>query len=190
MFKQFFQSNSVDTEPQPEDGDSFADVYEKATIKPPTRSYGILRVAAMVGSPPLAGKSPDQKRNSILMALEAAGAEIDYLLEDAVFRQRALNDREEVLQQRLRDFETAKASEVRGVQAELERLTAQHVELIQVNRDEVAREQGLFRAWQRRKQHESQRIAGAAVYCVPKNNQSVGDGLSVLLERTAASSWR
>jgi len=170
--------------------DSFESIYQNAAVKPPTLAYGILKVAEMVGSPHLAGMSAEPKRNSILMALEAAGAEIDFLLEDAVFRQRALNDHEEALLQKQREFEAAKSAEARKVQAELERLTAQYMERIQANLDEVAREQDNLRGWQRRKQQESQRIAEAAMYCVPNGSQAANGAFPTLLERGAAASWR
>jgi len=171
--------------------DSFEAVYQNAAVKPPSLRYGILKVAEMVGSPHLAGMSAEPKRNSILMALEAAGAEIDFLLEDAVFRQRALNDHDDALQKKLREFEAAKSGEVRKIQAELELVTAQYMERIQTNLDEVAREQDTLRVWQRRKQQECQRIAEAAMLCVPNGGQTSIGALPALLERgAAAASWR
>jgi hypothetical protein len=171
--------------------DSFEAVYQNAAVKPPTLRYGILKVAEMAGSPHLAGMSAEPKRNSILMALEAAGAEIDFLLEDAVFRQRALNDHDEALQKKLREFELFKSGEAQRIQAELEHVTAQYMERIQANLDEVAREQDSLRVWQKRKQQECQRIAEAALLCVPSNGQSAIGALPALLERGAtAASWR
>ena len=218
MFKRFFQSYNSESEQQPRDlngngashsagatlaveqrdiapapvaaaSDSFDYVYQNAAIKPPKLSYGILKVAEMINSPHLAGMSAELKRNSILMALDAAGAEIDFLLEDAVFRQRALNDYEDALQNQLREFEAVKSDEAGKVQAELERLNAQYVARIQANLGEVAREQDNLRGWQRRKHQESQRIAEAAMYCVP-NNRVSGEAFPTLLERGAAASWR
>jgi hypothetical protein len=218
MFKRFLQSFNTENEPREESAngashpveqpertpapavaaaspigpfDSFESVYQNAAIKPPTLSYGILKVAEMVSSPHLAGMSVEPKRNSILMALEAAGAEIDFLLEDAVFRQRALNDHEEALQKQLREFEARKSEDVRKIQAELENVTAQYMARIHANLDEVAREQDSLRGWQRRKQQECQRIADAAMLCVPNGSQTAISALPTLLERGAATgSWR
>ncbi len=169
--------------------DSFDHVYENAAVKPPSLSYGILKVAEMASSPRLAGMALDLKRSSIMMALDAAGAQIDRLLEDAVFRQRALNDRDEALQKSLREFEAAKSDEVAKIQTDLDAVTAQHMARVQAILDEVARQQDVLRGWQKRKHQECQRIADAAMYCVP-NGQPVNETYSNLLERGASSSRR
>jgi len=183
--------------------DSFDEVYEHATVKPPSQSFGILKVAEMAASPYLAGMTAESKRNSILMALEAAGADVGYLLEDAVFRQRALDEREDLIQKRLSEFEAAKSNEIAAVQEELARITAQSMTRIQNNREEIAREHERLRLWQLRKQQESQRIADTAMFFAPKTGQSpapsaplnppatmVHDGFAALLDRGAAASRR
>ena len=160
---------------------SFEQIYQSAAVKPPRISYGILKVAAMAGSSYLTGLSADAKRCSLLMALEAAGVEVEDLLQDAVVRQKALNDYEETQQQRLREFEAIKLEENSKIQAELDRLSSQFLSRIQTNLDEVAREQDKFRAWQRGKQQEAQRITEAATLCVPQGSAS--SGLAEVLER-------
>jgi len=167
--------------------EAFDEIYQNAAVKPPRLAYGILKVADMLSSPHLAGMSNEAKRSSILMALEAAGAEVDYLLEDAVFRQRALNDHEDAQLKALKDFEASKAAEIARIQAELDRLTAQFMASIQVNLDSVASEQDKLRAWQKRKQQESQRITDAAKLCVPAGTVTHHDGLSIVLERAATA---
>jgi Skp family chaperone for outer membrane proteins len=162
---------------------SFEQVYQNAAVKPPRLPYGILKVSAMVNSSHLSGMSPEAKRCALLMALEATGAEIEDLLQDAVVRQRALSDHEEALQDKLQKFETAKAEENRQIQAELDRLTKQYMSRIQGNLDQVAREQDEFRDWQQRKQSESERITEAATFCVPQGSATGNAGLTAVLER-------
>jgi hypothetical protein len=161
----------------------FEQVYQTAAVKPPRLPYGILKVADMMNSAHLSGMSAEAKRCSLLMALEAAGAEIEDLLQDAVVRQRALNDYEESQKNRLKNFEQAKAEDNNKIQTELDRLTSQYMARIQANLDEVAKEQDAFRAWQRAKQVESQRITDAAAYCVPQSNASGVATLTAVLER-------
>ena len=96
-------------------------------------------------------------------------------------RQRSLNEHEETLKNTLKSFEKTKIDENRRIQAELDRITAQHMSRIQDNLDQVARQQDLFRAWQARKDQESRRISEAAAICVPKNAEAAGEGLSMLL---------
>ena len=162
---------------------SFEQVYQTAAVKPPRLPYGILKVSDMVNSTHLAGMSPEAKRCALLMALEAAGAEIEDLLQDAVVRQRALDNYEEAMQDKLQKFEHAKTEENRHVQAELERLTKQYMSRIQANLDEVAHEQDEFRAWQQRKQREAERITEAATFCVPQGNVNSSPSLTAVLER-------
>ncbi len=160
---------------------SFEQIYHNAAVKPPRLPYGILKVASMANSSHLAGLSADAKRCSLLMALEAAGVEVEDLLQDAVVRQRALNDYEEAQQQKIKEFEAAKLEENSKIQAEMDRLTSQFRSRIQANLEEVAREQDKFRAWQRGKQQEAQRITEAATFCVPQGSAS--NGLAEVLER-------
>jgi hypothetical protein len=58
---------------------------------------------------------------------------------------------------------------------------------IQANSDQVAQEQDNLRAWQKRKQQESQRITDAATFCVPQGKGSNGNAnsLTAVLERVA-----
>ena len=161
----------------------FEQIYQTAAVKPPRLSYGILKVAEMMNSSHLAGMSPDARRCSLLMALEAAGAEVEDLLQDAVVRQRALNDYEDVQRNKLQSFEQSKLDDNKKVQLELDRLTAQYMGRIQSNLDEVAREQDNFRAWQKAKQQESQHITEAAAYCVPQGSAASVSSLTAVLER-------
>jgi hypothetical protein len=163
--------------------DSFEEVYATAGVKAPAKSYTILKVAEMLNNRHLAEMTPDAKRNSLMMALEAAGAEIGDLLQDAVARNRALDEYEERRQEQIKTFEAAKAEENNKLHAEMERLTSQYMSRIQANSDQVAHEQDEFRDWQKRKLQESQRITEAATLCVPQGNSSGANSLTAVLER-------
>ena len=121
-----------------------------------------------------------------MMALEAVGAGIEDLLQDAVVRQRALNDYEKEQQDALRRFEETKAEEKpEAAKRAGEPDRASYMARVQANADEVAREQDKFRAWQRKKQQESQQIAEAAAFCVPDGLGPHGGSLASVLERAA-----
>lgn len=169
--------------------ESFDEVYANAGIKATGRNYTILKIADMVNSKHLADMTPEAKRNALMMALDAADAEIGELLQDAVTRNRALDEYEEERQDEVRIFEVAKAEENNEMHAELERLTGQYMSRIQSNSDQVAREQDNLRGWQKRKQQESQQITDAATFCVPQGHGSIGNpnGLSAVLERVNMS---
>jgi hypothetical protein len=160
---------------------TFDQIYQGSSSKPPKIAYGILKVASMVNSAHLAGMPPEGKRNSLLMALEAAGVEVEDLLQDAVVRQKALNDYEDGQLQKLKEIEAAKLEENHRIQMELDRITSQHISRIQANLDYIAHEQDQFRAWLRGKQQEAQRITEAAAFCVPQGSST--SGLTEVLER-------
>jgi hypothetical protein len=163
---------------------TFEEVYRGASVRPSKVAYTILKVSEMTNNAHLSGMSAEAKRCSLLMALEAAGVAVDDLLQDAMVRQRALNDYEESLQKKLKEFEGGKLEENRQIQAELDRLTAVHINRIQANLDELARQQDLFRAWQKEKQQEARRITDAASICVPPNAPANnGDSLTLVIER-------
>ena len=161
----------------------FEQIYQGFGVKPPTIPGGILKVVEMVNSQHLSGLTPEARRCAVLMALETVGAEIEDLLQDALVRQRALNEYESNQREKLQRFEEGKAEENRGLQAELDRLTNQYMARLQANLDQVAHEQDGFHAWQRKKQQESQRINEAAAFCVPETVGPHGGSLTAVLER-------
>ena len=170
----------------------FEQIYQGGAVKPPRLAYGVLKVAEMLSSTYLRGMSAEAKRGALMMALEAGGAKTDEILQDAVVRQRVLNDYEEARQRDLQNFEGAIQEQNRALQSEMERVSGQYMARMQKNLDEVARAQDNFRVWQKRKQQESQRIADAAACCVPENNApaEAPGGLTVVLERASSAAAR
>jgi hypothetical protein len=166
--------------------ETFGEVYALAGIADPAKGYTILKVTEMLNNRHLTDMSADVKRNALMMALEAAGVEIGELLQDAVARNRAIDDYEEKRQEQIKTFEGAKAEENNKLHAELERLSNQYLSQIQANADQVAREQDNFRAWQKRKQQESQRITDAATFCVPHGNSAGAHSVTAVLERVGS----
>jgi len=167
----------------------FDEIYRSASTKVPANGWGILKLREMAESPHLAGMNTDMKRNAILMALEAAGAKIEDILQDAVLRQRALNEHEQKEESRLHDYEGVKTEQSRAIQAELNRITAQNMARIQANVDEIARQQDNFRAWKKRKTEESDSIANAAALLIPQTSGAAGSNntLASVLERASAA---
>jgi len=162
---------------------SFEQIYQSLTNKLPRISYNILKVADMVHSPHLSSMSADAKRNSLLMALDAANVAVEDVLQDAVLRQRALTEYEDAQRARLKHFELTKAEENNKIQAELEKATKAHMARIQANLDEIAKEQDNFRAWQKSKNQECERLTEAAGFCVPQGSAIGVSSLASVLER-------
>jgi hypothetical protein len=145
--------------------DSFEEIYRSTPANLPRAAYSIMKVAEMLNSPHLAGMSIETRRGSVMMALEAAGVDVKDMLQDAMLRNRALDDYEEAQQKKLQDFESVKIEANAKLQAELERITAEYMRLIQSNVDEVASHQDAFRIWQKNKELELQNMAGASAFC-------------------------
>jgi len=151
------------------DPTSFAEIYNAAEIPTPPHGYTIMKVASMLQSEHLRGLSPEVKRSSILVALEAAGAKIDDLIQDAVRRDRALDSFESVLAKSRSAVENAKIEENRQIEAEMNKMLAEYRARIQANNQAVAKENERFAAWQAQKQAEERTIADAVSYFVSEN---------------------
>ena len=156
------------------DSASFDDIYKAAEIQAPPHGYTIQKVAGMLQSEHLKGLSPEVKRSSILVALEAAGGKIEDIIQDAVRRDRALDSYERVLKNALTDVQAKKSAENRQVEAEMNKMLADYRARIQANNDAITKETERFTAWQARKQQEERNIAEAVSYFVTENPITVG----------------
>jgi hypothetical protein len=151
------------------DPTSLSEIYQAAEIATPAHGYTILKIASMLQSPHLQGLPPEVKRSSILVALEAAGAKLDEVIQDAVRRDRALDSFETVLAKSRGAVEAAKIDENRKIEAEMNQMLAEYRARIQANNEAVAKENKRFAEWQTRKQAEERTIADAVSYFVSEN---------------------
>ena len=151
------------------DPTSFVEIYDAAEIGTPQHGYTILKIAGMLQSEHLTGLSPDVKRSSILVALEAAGAKIDDIIQDAVRRDRALDSFENVLAKSRAAVESAKIEENRKIEAEMNQMLQEYRARIQANNEAVAKENERFATWQAKKQAEERTIADTVSYFVSEN---------------------
>ncbi|HKW96124.1 MAG TPA: hypothetical protein VJN43_00250 [Bryobacteraceae bacterium] len=165
---------------------AFEEIYRSAGIKGPKQGYTIAKVIEMLHSEHIRNMASETKRACILMALEAAGVQVDEVLQDATLRQRAINSYEAIQRKHLEEFEARKSQENCAIQAEMERVAAEYAARISNNLDEVTREKDNFRKWQARKQHEAQRIAEAVALCVTQGGtKPASDPLAPLRELAA-----
>src|SRR6476646_7405659 len=126
---------------------SFDEIYKAAEIVAPAHGYTIEKVASMLQSEHLRGLSAEVKRSSILVALEASGAKIEDVIQDAVRRDRALDGYERVLQKSLSDIQTRKSEENRQIEAEMNKMLAEYRARIQANNEAISKETERFSAW-------------------------------------------
>jgi hypothetical protein len=168
---------------------SFDDIYRKSPCKTATSiaEYTILKVADMVNSDDLHGLSPAARHSALMMALKAAGVAVEDILQDAVQRQRALNESEDGQLHRLQEFEATKLRENERLGSEMETICSQYRTRISAGVEEIDREREAFRDWQERKAREQRRIAEAAAACV-SDDSGLSSNASVthLLEKGVA----
>jgi hypothetical protein len=148
---------------------SFSEIYSTAEIASPPHGYTIMKVSEMLQSQHIKELPSEVKRSSVLVALEAAGVHMKDIVEDAVRRDKALDAFERVQQKHAEDFELAKLDENKKLQAELDRITAEHKAKMQANDEAVAARKEAFFAWRLDKQKEEQKIADAVSYFVTEN---------------------
>jgi hypothetical protein len=164
---------------------SFEDIYRKSSFRGSTSSasWDIMKVADMLSSEHLHGLSPAGKHSALMMALEAAGVAVEDMLQDAVQRQRVLNEYEEGQRRRLEEFEKARVRDNERLSEEMEAICGQYRMRIASTEQEIERERGAFREWQDRKEREQRRIAEAASACVSGESPGSGESISRLLEK-------
>ncbi|HUE03858.1 MAG TPA: hypothetical protein VMR62_30165 [Bryobacteraceae bacterium] len=133
-----------------------------------------MKVTEMLQSDRIRTLPAEVKKNSVLLALDAAGVKIEEIIEDAVKRDRALDGFERVQQRSLNDLEARTTQDNAQIQAELDRLTQEHKARIQANNDEVAKQKERFYGWRLQKQQEEQKIAESVSYFVAENPITTG----------------
>ncbi len=165
----------------------FEEIYQAAGIPTPRLGYSISKVVAMLQSEHIRDLPSETKRASLMMALDAAGVQVNEVLQDATLRQHAINSYESGQKKRLEQYEMRKAQDNREIQSEMDRVTAQYLARINSNLDEVAREKDAFRKWQVQKQEEAHHMAEAVALCV-KHQGTQQEDESVIALRELASS--
>ena len=140
-----------------------AEIYQAAEIQPPAHGFTIEKVADMLHSEHIRNLPREVKRSSVLVALEAVGAPLQDVIQDAMKRDQALDTFERLQEQSVNQLEARKQQENQQIQAEIDRVVAEQRSRIQANNDEVAKEKERFFAWRLKKQEEEQKIADACL---------------------------
>jgi len=153
---------------------SFAEIYAAAEIHPPAHGFTIEKVGDMLRSEHIRNLPRDVKKSSVLVALEAVGAPIQDVIQDAMKRDQALDTFESVQERALNQLEAQKTKENQEIQTELDRLVEEHKARMQANNDAISKEKERFFAWRLKKQEEEQKIADAVSYFVTENPITAG----------------
>ena len=169
---------------------SFDEIYRRSTFKTNNKmaEWHILKIADMLNSEHLRGLSPAAKHSALMMALEAGGVAVEDMLQDAVQRQRVLNEFEDAQLRRLQEIEGIKLRENERLNAEMEAQCANYRSRINAGVEEIERQHQTFREWQEQKEREQRRIADAASACVSGEPSATSDvSVTRLLEKNASA---
>jgi len=156
------------------DPTSFEEIYKAAEIPPAPQGYSILKVAHMLESEHIRNLPSDVKKSSVLVALDAAGADIKDVIQDAIRRDRALDTYERVQQRAVEELEAKKTQENAQIQAQIDKYLTEQRAKIQANNDQMAREKERFAGWRLKKQQEEKKIADTVGYFVSENPITTG----------------
>jgi hypothetical protein len=154
---------------------SFEEIYRAAEIPEAPHGYSILRVAQMMESEHIRSLPSDVKRSSVLVGLEAAEVNIKDVIQDAIYRDRALDGYERVQQRALEELENGKTAENAKIQAEIDRYVTEQRAKIQENNEAIAKEKERVTGWRLKKQQEEKKIAETVGYFVSENPITTGE---------------
>lgn len=169
---------------------TFEEIYRKSSFKSNTTTaeWNILKVSEMLNSEHLRGLSAAARHSALMMALEASGVAVEDIMQDAVQRQRVLNDYEETLLRRLQEIEGIKIRDNERLAAEMESVCAQFQARIAACVQDIERERQNFREWQEIREVEQRRIAEAAAACVSGDPAASSEAsVTRFLEKSAAA---
>ena len=100
----------------------FASVYQEAALELPAHGYGIDKVGEMLENKRFANLPREAKATAVLVALEAAGAPIRDVIQDAVQRDRALDAFEADKARELQDTRQKNDARIKDLNGQLEEL--------------------------------------------------------------------
>lgn len=142
----------------PADVDDFSAVYSEAGIELPPHGYGVDKVAEMLQSKRLSSLSREVKATAVMAALEAAGAPIREVIQDAVRRDGALDAFEAAKETELRELQRQGQQRIQAIKEEIDAfLRSKNAEIEELKKATEAAEKA-FATLQARKRKEEDRI--------------------------------
>lgn len=138
--------------------DSFEAVYEEAGIALPPHKYGVDKVSEMLESKRLASLGREVKATAVLAALEAAQVPIRDVIQDAVLRDKALDEFEAAKETEVRELKAKSEARIAAIKDEIDALLrAKNSEIEELKKAAEAAEQA-FAELQLRKRKEEDRL--------------------------------
>jgi len=160
----------------------FPAIYKASGVTEPAHGFSAYKVLEILSSPDFAGLDPRAKAAALsgFLKMNPSGpVPIADVIQDAVARDRALDNFEQFLAKKLDSRAEELSKETAALQAEIDELTKRNQEKMNANRLALEQEKKRFAQWQARKRIEQRRLFDAVGPFVEQNPVSVGSASGV-----------
>jgi hypothetical protein len=154
----------------------FGAVYSEAGIELPAHGYGIDKVAEMLEGKRLAGLSREVKATAVMAAVEAAGAPITDVLQDAVRRDRALDAFEAAKADEVKELRMKAEVKIASIQQEMDAFLREKNAEMESLKEAVAAAERAFVTLQGRKRREEDRLHDLVAHFVEGTENPITAG--------------
>jgi Skp family chaperone for outer membrane proteins len=160
----------------------FPAIYKASAVTDPAHGFSAYKVLEILSSPDFAGLDPRAKAAALsgFLKMNPSGpVPIADVIQDAVARDRALDNFEQFLAKKLETRADELSKETAALQAEIDELTKRNQEKMNANRQALEQEKQRFAQWQARKRIEERKLFDAVGPFVEQNPVSVGSASGV-----------
>jgi hypothetical protein len=149
---------------------TFDEVYGAAGLEPANSSrFTIFKVEKLLQSQHLQGLPEKTKASSVLVALEANNVKLNAIIQDAVSRDKALDEYDKMLKRDIKNLESDIEIKNAEIEAEIEDFLQRKKEQIANNNQQLEQARELYATWNLRKQQEEERLFEAVSPFVDQN---------------------
>ena len=170
-------SEAVDTLDASSPGEVFNKIYRAAGLPPRgSGKFTIHKVEQLLKSEHLSGLSDKVKQRSILVTLESSNKSLDEVIQDAVARDKAIDQYDGMLRKDVKDLERQVQQENSEIEKEIEEYLKRKKKQMEQNKAKVEQARQMYEKWKSEKETEEQRLLRAVSVFVEDNPITEGMG--------------
>lgn len=170
-------SDAVDELDTDDPSQVFDEIYESAGLPPrDSEKFTIHKVEKLLESQHLQGMSDKVKQRSIMVTLESSDKNLDEVIQDAVARDKALDQYDGMLKKDVNDLQKQVEEENARIEQEIEEYLKRKKAQMQENKKKVEQARQMYEKWKGEKQSEEQRLLEAVSVFVDENPITEGMG--------------
>lgn len=149
----------------------FDKIYQAAGLPPRgANQFTIHKVERLLHSEHLSGLSDEVKQRSIMVTLESSNKSLDEVIQDAVARDKALDQYDGMLRKEVGDLEKQVKQENARIEKEIEEYLERKKAQIKQNKEKVDKARRMYEEWSSQKENEEERLFNATSVFVDKDN--------------------